>query len=874
MHKFSKFIPILIALLIFLAACSTKKNTFTSRTYHNLTAHFNAYFNGKEALKQAFTLINDQNIDNYNEILRVFTFDNHQQLSAVSPLCERTMEKGMKVIAKHSMNFNGVEYVKWIDDSYLIIGKARLLKQDYTGAHEIFSHVIVYFDKNAEATEALLWDAITYLVEGKTGQVLNLLAQAKDRISSGFTNNNINKLYYLVEADYYIKVNDYPQAISSIDKALAKKQKKDIECRLLFIKAQLLNKLNKNQEALATLNTFFKKNPPYEMSLYGNILAAQCLENTNSKAENLKKSLLKLIKDSKNKEYLDALYYALAKIELNQKNENKALEYFKLSAHNSSTNQYQKALTYTTLGDIYFNKRLYKEAQAYYDSAVQVMPKNFPDFEKHQNRAAILNELITALNTIALEDSVQKLSKLSEEELQAHIDKLIQNYKLEEQRKKQEEQQKLQQQLANAPVFYNTASTSNEWYFYNTNTLTLGKNEFKQRWGNRPLEDLWRLKNKTPIMEDYEFVDSTFITSDSSKNASDPVKPEFYLKNIPKTPEDFANSNKRIETALYTAGKIYFNNLKEYDKAIYYFQELNTRFPKNEKADESYYLCYISATEIGRNTDAQVCKDSLLKLYPNSFYSHLVLDPEYYKHVSSEEDIASEHIMNTLNALQNNEYAKAVALADSGIVKFHDLEVLARLSYIKALALANITKRDTLLYILPNIINSYPNTQVASQSKYLLSLLNEKVTNNNFDKDNNNTDSINNTTNNAKTLYNLPKDDDINLIIISFDPLKITANEMKIAITDFNEQSYSSDKITVNVTFLNDTRMIASIGYFKSKSEALKYYNNIKENQNFKNTLTKGDCKIFIISSINYPIFFKQKDENNYYNFFIEYYIK
>jgi len=89
-------------------------------------------------LKQAFTLINDQNIDNYNEILRVFTFDNHQQLSAVSPLCERAIEKGMKVIAKHSMNFNGVEYVKWIDDSYLIIGKARLLKQDYTGAHEIF----------------------------------------------------------------------------------------------------------------------------------------------------------------------------------------------------------------------------------------------------------------------------------------------------------------------------------------------------------------------------------------------------------------------------------------------------------------------------------------------------------------------------------------------------------------------------------------------------------------------------------------------------------------------------------------------------------------------------------------------------------------
>ena len=55
------------------------------------------------------------------------------------------------------------------------------------------------------------------------------------------------------------------------------------------------------------------------MTLYGNILAAQCLENSHNKSENLKKSLNKLIADSKNKEYLDALYFALAKIELNQK---------------------------------------------------------------------------------------------------------------------------------------------------------------------------------------------------------------------------------------------------------------------------------------------------------------------------------------------------------------------------------------------------------------------------------------------------------------------------------------------------------------------------------------------------------------------------
>ena len=71
--------------------------------------------------------------------------------------------------------------------------------------------------------------------------------------------------------------------------------------------------------------------------------------------------------------------------------------------------------------------------------------------------------------------------------------------------------------MANAPVFYNTASTSTQWYFYNNNTITAGKNEFKQRWGGRPLEDLWRLKNKTPIIEDYFAEDTTMLASDSIK---------------------------------------------------------------------------------------------------------------------------------------------------------------------------------------------------------------------------------------------------------------------------------------------------------------------------------------------------------------------
>ncbi|MFA5492730.1 MAG: hypothetical protein WC245_07300, partial [Bacteroidales bacterium] len=257
--------------------------------------------------------------------------------------------------------------------------------------------------------------------------------------------------------------------------------------------------------------------------------------------------------------------------------------------------------------------------------------------------------------------------------------------------------------------------------------------------------------------------------------------------------------------------------------------------------------------------------------YPNSFYAHLVLDPEYYKHIASEEDLASEYLLKTFTALQNNQFSEVLALTDTGITKFHDLSVLAKLSFMKSISLANLTKTDTLLSLLPEIIRSYPNTEVASQSEYLLALLNEnnpnKNNNNNQNSDKNSAGIINNP-------YIIPNEDDIHLIIISFDPLKVTANEMKIAISDFNEQSYKSVNFNVNVTFLTDTRMIASIGYFNSKTKALNYYNTIKENQQIKNLINVADGKIFVINSINYPKFFTEKNEENYINFFNENYLK
>ena len=109
---------------LLLVSCSTKKNTMTRRLYHNLTAHYNAYWNGKQSIKEGEAELYRTVKDNYTFILPVFNYGAKEQAVSINPQMDRAIEKGSKVVQKHSMFFNNREYVQWIDDSYLMIGQA------------------------------------------------------------------------------------------------------------------------------------------------------------------------------------------------------------------------------------------------------------------------------------------------------------------------------------------------------------------------------------------------------------------------------------------------------------------------------------------------------------------------------------------------------------------------------------------------------------------------------------------------------------------------------------------------------------------------------------------------------------------------------
>ena len=148
------FISILSVLLIF-SSCSTKKNTIASRSYHNLTAHYNVYFNGKESYKKGLKRLEQNYKEDYTVLLPVFQFPNAEAATNAVADMDRTIKKASKTIVLHSITakpdikkgiktqkqkefYNKREYNKWIDDAYLLMGKAYFMKLDLYNSNASF----------------------------------------------------------------------------------------------------------------------------------------------------------------------------------------------------------------------------------------------------------------------------------------------------------------------------------------------------------------------------------------------------------------------------------------------------------------------------------------------------------------------------------------------------------------------------------------------------------------------------------------------------------------------------------------------------------------------------------------------------------------
>jgi tetratricopeptide (TPR) repeat protein len=656
-----KYLFYILGLIILLESCNTTEK-LPNKIFHNLTARYNPYFLAKKRIDSLERALFYARKDNYNRVLEVITQTDTTQWQSADNILNLSVKQIAIVPNRH-------ENSDLLDASYLMLGKIRFYMRDFDNATGTLKYINTKGKNESVKQSALI-------------ELMRLYLQSDDFKSAGMVLNTLQKMplenaekhdFLVMRAHYFRRQDDYVETGKSLGSALRLMKRGEVKARIYFLQGQIYQRLEKDELAYVHYKKVLKNNPSYELSFYAKLYLAQVSGLGEGKSiKKINRYFKKLLKDIKNKEYQDKIYYEMALFELRQKKTPEAIRYLHESVQ-VSNNSSQKAYSFLKLGEIHYGVQQFESAKNYYDSTMASLPQNDEQYKTVKKRQEVLTEFVKHLNTYRTQDSLQRLAKMSEPALEEYLQNSLiasENRRYDDSLKRakieREKQAKAKTVVANT-LEETTTPKGNIWYFYNPKAVQQGQQEFVKKWGKRPLEDNWRLTDN--IISNNENSSNT----DNKVNEAE-VRAEIIQTNVaqrkkavvsalPKTEEDLKKSNAQIEEAAFELGKIYRFKLEEPQNAIQYFEDLLNRFPATTHEPEVlYYLYQLYQKQVpGKESDYS---RRLTDKYPNSIYARLIGDPEYLAKMKANEGRAFAAYKKAYELYENMKYPEATASID------------------------------------------------------------------------------------------------------------------------------------------------------------------------------------------------------------------
>ena len=750
-------IYILFFALAVLCSCSTQKNTGASRAYHQMKTRYNIHFNGRIAYLEGLEQIAAAHEDNYGELLPLYPVSDHKAAEASAAKMDRTIEKCRKCIKLHSIKTKpkpdpkrskDPKYKEWLKQgefnkelskAWLLLGQAEFHKGDFLGSVGTFNYIIRHYDYDPDViAQCQLWVARAYAEMG-------WLYEAEDLLSKVQADNLKRKnasLYAATAADIKLKMKQNKEAIPFVKLALPDESRKGNRARFAYVLGQLYELENKPQDAYNAYTKCVRLYPPVLMDFNARLRMALV---SGDRKKSLRK-LRNMAKNYKYREQLDVLYGAIGDIYMAQRDTAHALENYELAIEKSEKNGTDKAAVLLKAGDIYYTRRNYAKAAPCYSEAITILPAESDGYQRIRMLAEVLDELSTEYGTVQLQDSLQHLSTLNEEEQLKIAKKIVEDLRKAEAEDSAKAAQRERDARDNGLNSVNTskliggAGASTEWYFYNPQLMRNGKQEFMRKWGNRPLEDNWRRRSKaatgdwTPPSsgdEDEDTAESEqadSIAADSTavaaqQRVTDVYDPAYYLQQIPRTPADFALSDSTIADALFKMIFIYKDKLQDTVQADATFEEFCRRFPQDKRCVELYYMRYLDALKDNLPAEAEANRQAILSKYPDSKQAQIVSDPQYFaklRQMAAEQDSLYEA---TYNAYRAGQFVIVKDNTQHAEQNYPLSPLMPRFLFLNAVAKARTEGKDAFAESLRDMMNRYPDSELATMSRDMLAML-------------------------------------------------------------------------------------------------------------------------------------------------------
>lgn len=879
---------------MFVFSCTTEKNTGLSRGYHNLTSRYNVLFNGWESFDKGMEKLETAKEDDYSKVLPIFIYHDKDEVAGISSEMDRAIKKATKLISKHSITakpelnddrdltpkqrefYNKNEFNKWVDDAYLLMAKAHFYKHEFDKSSETFQYLISNFPESEARMEAGIWLARIALEKNRIKEAENTLFElTEERELPKYLEKDMEATLAYIEvkrieldqgASFFTLSSDKSnrtstdKVIEHLYKALESEKSKYYKQRYNFIIAQLLQQSNDGALASEYYQKVIKMNPPYEMTFNARINMALSYESGAVSRRDIEKELQKMLRDDKNIEFQDQIYYAWGNLYFQEGDVDKALEYYILSASVSEGNLLQQARSNLTIADICYDKADYILAQAYYDSTVSVIDMGYPNYNQIYAKSISLSNLVYNVEMVQLQDSVQKLSYMPKDELMTYIDELIEQQKEADILAKELERERLLNEAFNTQQNFELQTNKTGWYFYNPTAIDLGRKEFRKTWGARKLEDNWRRANKSSVdigadIADAEEGEEAVEGEAGAKKANNKYSRAYYLEDIPLTDSAMLASHEHIKAGLYNAGDIYNQELKDYQKAIAAYEDLLRRYPSYDKRLQVYYKLYTIAKQIEDIAMVSKYQQKITNEFPESNYALVLSDPNYFRKIEEQKQQQAQAYNQIYNDFDKGQYARVSRLIREALDENPESEFVMQYDYM--LTVSEGVQKDTLTFIsdLEKLVSKYPSTEISERSQQLVSYL--KTKNPEAAREQEIQQAVALYSNNANEKH---------YAVVSL-PKSRNVNQLMFNIINFNIDSYSELDLKVKKSEIGADALM-QITSFKNQNEAKTYYSKLKVHPElFRDVDSKGSY-LFIISESNFSILLRDKKISQYKTFF------
>lgn len=917
--QFSTLIfQILVACVMALTVvgCSTKKNTAMTRRWHAFTGRYNTYYNGTLAYIDGSLEKEKGNQDNYTEQIPLYTVGNKKSREIGKGHFETAITKAQKTIQLHSIKakpewtkdrrktakdiewLSRREYNPFLWRAWMLMGRSQFYKGSFDEAAATFSYMSrLYKGQPAIYGKARAWLAKCYIEN-------DWLYDAEDVIRNMQRDSidwRAQKEWDYTLCDYYLHTGENDKAIEYLRKVIKHEMRSKQRAREYFLLGQLLAAQGQREQAYEAFRKTVKQNPPYILDFNARIAMTEVM--AQGQAKKMISRLRRMARNDNNKDYLDQVYYAIGNIYLAEKDTANAISAYEKGNEKATRSGVEKGVLLLHLGDLYWAREQYGDAQRCYGEAIGLLDKDRPDYEELSRRSKILDELAPYTESIHLQDSLQALGRMSEPDRNAAIDRVIEALKKkekEEEAKAAEDaisqaQQKYapqQQQNRPAPVTPKMQQPgSTTWYFYSPQAVNQGKQTFQRLWGRRENVDDWQRNNKTVVAGaagDAEEMELTEAQRDSIAQAeelkakeeerldsavNDPHKREYYIAQIPFTEEQIAASNDIIKDALLHSAIIFKDKLDNLPLSKKAFDRLMIEFPEFEPKDEVYYHLFLLHSRRGETAEAQAYVDSLAAQYPESKLTTLLTDQYFVENAVYGKQIEDSIYGATYEAFKADRSTEVYRNNELSASRFPLGDNRDRFIFLDGMTRLNNGDPDSCVRAMERIVKEYPKSVVSEMAGMIVNGVKEgrRLRGTKFDLtgvwDRRTMVMENRDTTDAQRLS-----DERNanfLFIFAYPPDSIDENKLLFQVARFNFTNFLGRAFDMTIEDAAGLHHLTISG-FRNYDEARQYSLILLQQEGVRTAM--GKARPIVISEENLQMLGTRYSYNEYDEFFDEHF--